>query len=302
MKMKAMKTEKRKKVAVFALEDNQCIWMKAGVVNFKLCENAFDCLNCAFDKAMNRAIEHKPEKRVSWREVRRIKPYSQKECRHMLSGRVQFRLCGNDYHCETCQFDQMLEENELQTPVGAPLIAKASGFKVADDYYYHRGHTWARVEHGGMIRIGFDDFTSKLLGPLTGINLPRLGSPVDQSDVGWSIRRQENTARFLSPMDGIVVARNHRVLDQPALAGKDPYGQGWLLVVEPRELKRNLKNLLFAEEATNWITAEAMKLENMVMSSYGTPLAATGGEIVDDIFGNVQGLKWDALVHEFLLT
>ena len=44
------------------------------------------------------------------------------------------------------------------------------------------------------------------------------------------------------------------------------------------------------------------KLDEMVMAVYGVPLAATGGGIVDDIFGNLPNIKWKDLVHEFLHT
>ncbi len=39
----------------FTASEDQCVWMKAKVVNFKLCNNAYDCGNCAFDKALSEA-------------------------------------------------------------------------------------------------------------------------------------------------------------------------------------------------------------------------------------------------------
>jgi len=74
------------------------------------------------------------------------------------------------------------------------------------------------------------------------------------------------------------------------------------MVVEPQGLKKNLKNLLFEREAALWLGAEVKRLEDLVMPAYGVPLAATGGEIVDDIYGALPNLKWEDLVHEFLLT
>jgi glycine cleavage system H lipoate-binding protein len=293
----------RQKVHVFSLEDGQCIWMKAGVVNFKLCDHAYDCLSCPFDKAMAQAVEKRPEKLASWREQYLQKPYSQKECRHMLTGRVQFRLCGNAYECHSCEFDQSLEQQQAEMasmPSASTRIV--SGFRVADGYYYHRGHSWARLEHGGLVRIGVDDFTQRLLGYLSEVRLPKLGAHVEQTEQGWSLRREDKIARMLAPMEGIVVARNHKALADPTVIKEDPHGDGWLLLVEPTHLKRNLTNLLFADEATAWLKSEADKLQSMVMADHPVPLAATGGEVVDDIYGSVKGLNWDDLVHDFLLT
>jgi glycine cleavage system H lipoate-binding protein len=148
-----------------------------------------------------------------------------------------------------------------------------------------------------------DDFALRLIGHPTDIRLPKLGSHVEQTEVGWSIKREEKTARMLSPVSGVILAANHKVMNQPDTAKRDPYNHGWLLVIEPRNLKVNLKNLLFEEEAEAWLSAESQRMETMVMGAYGLPLAATGGEIVEDIYGNVaEKIGWDELVREFLLT
>ena len=69
--MKTPGEQKVQGVRVFSLSENQCIWMKAGVVNFRICENAFDCTSCAFDKGISRNPLQKPTALVSWREVMR---------------------------------------------------------------------------------------------------------------------------------------------------------------------------------------------------------------------------------------
>jgi hypothetical protein len=55
--------EKRKDAHVFEIDEEECVWMKARVVNFKLCDHGHDCLNCPFDKAMHEAWEHGPDTR-----------------------------------------------------------------------------------------------------------------------------------------------------------------------------------------------------------------------------------------------
>ena len=111
------------------------------------------------------------------------------------------------------------------------------------------------------------------------------------------------SAEVLSPMSGIVMATNQEALSHPNLSQKDPYGKGWLVVIDPVSgLKKKTKSLLFEQSAVAWLNGEVKKLEDLVMNVYGVPLAATGGEIVDDIYGNLHDLKWEDLVHTFLLT
>jgi glycine cleavage system H lipoate-binding protein len=297
------KSSSRQKVRVFSITENQCIWMKAGIVNHKLCENAYDCTSCAFDKAMSRKVDQKPTALVSWQDIKRTKPYFARECRHMLTGRVQFKFCANNYECKVCEFDQLLDEEDLAAATSPVRVTKVSGFALADGYYYHEGHSWARIEHGGFVRLGIDDFAMRLLGSPTNIRLPKIGARLKRSENGWSIRREDRDAAVLSPVDGTVMATNQSALRQPNLSKKDPYGEGWLVVVDPQGgLRKQVKHLLFERTAVTWLNAEARKLEELVMSIYEVPLAATGGEIVDDIFGNLSQLKWEDLVHEFLRT
>jgi glycine cleavage system H lipoate-binding protein len=304
--MKTKIEQKSSGVRVLSMTDDQCVWMKAGVVNFKICENAFDCTTCAFDKAMTKKTVQKPTALVSWREVMRHKP--DKECRHMLTGRVQFKLCSHNYECKDCAYDQLLYDYDLllgekDQKAQIAQLNKVAGFTIADGYYYHEGHSWARIEYGGFVRLGVDDFAWKLLGGSTHISLPKIGSKLKQSETGWSIKREGNTAEVLAPMSGTVMTTNQEALRHPDLSKKDPYGKGWLVVLDPVSgLKKKTRSLLFEQKAVAWLNAEVKKLEDMVMHAYGVPLAATGGEIVDDIYGNLHDLKWEDLVHTFLLT
>ncbi|SMC23512.1 Glycine cleavage system H protein (lipoate-binding) [Desulfacinum hydrothermale DSM 13146] len=299
--MKEKVARKRQRIQVFGLEEEHpCVWMKAGVINFKLCDNAYDCLTCAFDKAMSRRLEAGDGRLESWRKPYLAKLYGQKECRHMLSTSVPFRFCGNAYDCATCEFDQMQEDRVLTGEIGRPAVRNVAGFYLADQTYYHRRHTWARLEHGGLVRLGVDDFAMRLLGYFNQVRLPRLGAHVEQNRPAWSLRREDKIALLVSPMDGVVVARNHEAMEAPDRAKRDPYGNGWLLVIQPTHLKRDLQELYSGDAAQNWLLAETHRLESLVAPDTDLPLAATGGEMIEDIYGNVPHLSWDRLVEEFL--
>lgn len=125
------------RMRVSSLQDNQCIWMKAGVVNYKICDNCFDCTSCDFDKAFSRKSGQRPTARVKWREVMN-QPHLQKKCRHMLTGSVLFKLCSHNYECKDCPYDQFLDEydqhpgaEDCSTP-SAPWVNP-----VGDRPFYH---------------------------------------------------------------------------------------------------------------------------------------------------------------------
>jgi hypothetical protein len=111
--------QKGQGIRILSMSADQCIWMKAGVVNFKTCENAFDCTSCTFDKAIGGKLSQKSTAPGRWREVMR-QPHLHKECRHMLTGRVIFKLCSHNYECKDCAYDQHLYEYDQIQGEGEP--------------------------------------------------------------------------------------------------------------------------------------------------------------------------------------
>ena len=129
--MKTRGEQRGQGMRVFPLNENQCVWMKTGVVNFKTCENAYDCTSCAFDKELSGKSAQRPNDRVSWKEVMR-QPQLHKECRHMLTGRVLFKLCSHNYDCKDCAYDQFLYEyDQLLGEEGLAAPAAAQVDKIA---------------------------------------------------------------------------------------------------------------------------------------------------------------------------
>jgi hypothetical protein len=102
-------------------------------------------------------------------------------------------------------------------------------------------------------------------------------------------------------MDGKVLAVNPKIGTTPEAANHDPYGDGWLMVIQPTNLRKNLKNLLYGEESLAWMDDESTRLATLLSEESGYRLAATGGEIVRDIFGSVPHANWNRLVSAFLV-
>lgn len=279
---------------------NPCLWMQAGVAKSKECNNYYDCTSCKYDLGMRKKVES--GKQLSWQAVMRRKPTLERVCRHSLTNRIANRACAYDYQCATCDFDQYFEDvwtTHTKTLPGS--IQQVKGFDVPTDYYFHNGHTWARIESGGNIRIGLDDFALKLLGKADALDLPLMGKELDQGKVGWGLKRKENLADILSPINGVIVEVNNRVRETPEMANREPYGAGWLFVVRNPNIKGAVKPLLTDTESVAWIGQEVETLEKMVEDAAG-PLAADGGFFQEDIFGNVQELGWNSLTKTFLKT
>ncbi|MBW2218686.1 MAG: glycine cleavage system protein H [Deltaproteobacteria bacterium] len=279
---------------------NPCLWMQAGIVGSKNCNNFYDCITCKYDLGMQKKVER--GKQVSWQDAMRRKPGLERICRHSLTNRVESRQCAYDYNCSKCDFDQCFEDFWTTKTKATPFdIQQVKGFAVPMGYYFHKGHTWAKIESGGYVRIGFDDFALKLLGEADSFDLPLMGKELHKDVIGWGLKKKKNTADILSPVDGVIVEVNSKMRQSPELANREPYSEGWLFMVRTPDIKKAAKKLIADTESLEWMSDEVGRLEGMIEEVAG-PLATDGGFLQQDIYGNLPDLGWNNLTKAFLGT
>lgn len=303
-----MKTKAKNKKGIrgFQVVEEECIWMKAGIVSLHTCNKLYDCFDCKFDKAMTKAMGGKRpmEMKSNWAAAFKEKyDGATRPCRHVVTGRIQQpKICTHNYECQDCAFDQMLDDIEISQAQSKPEYLDVSGFDFARDYYYHDGHTWVRMEHGGMARVGFDAFITKLFGKAEFIpESMNIGSHMEKGKAGWSIAQDNHTAKVLSPISGTVLSVNQRVRDDARIMHDDPYQEGWLFIIEPEAPLKSLRKLKYGDDGIRWMEKENSKLMKLMGPEYER-LAATGGEPVDDFYGANPDIGWDNLVKTFLKT
>jgi len=191
---------------------------------------------------------------------------------------------------------------EALTPPSRPQMAEVFGFQVpTKNYFLHRRHAWAVLEDSGKVRVGMDDFSQKILGPADELKLPEVGKVYYQDHVCMALLRQGHKASVVAPVDGTIEAVNPKVLQNPSLIHDDPYGEGWMFLVNPTNLKQNMENLFSGQANVAWIDQESHRLLNLMDTTVGATLPS-GGTVIDDVYGNYPKLGWRRLVGEFLLT
>jgi len=107
-----------------------------------------------------------------------------------------------------------------------------------DDIKYHREHAWVRVE-GKRATIGITDYAQQQLGDIVYVELPEIDTEVDGDSELSEIESTKATSPVVSPVSGTVVEVNEDLADTPEIINEDPYGNGWLAVLEmtdPTEL------------------------------------------------------------------
>jgi len=186
-----------------------------------------------------------------------------------------------------------------EAPPLAPSLV--GGFQVPEKLRFHPGHTWALSESPSLVRVGMDEFASKLTGKIDRIALPQRGQWIRQGQKIWTVHRDGAAVDMVSPIEGSVADINEAVVRDPELAHKDPYGEGWLVSVQSPDAKTNFRNLLGGALARWWTEESASRLQRRMPMALGA-LAQDGGVAVDNLAAHIPDKDWAVLAREFFLS
>ncbi|MGB5932659.1 MAG: glycine cleavage system protein GcvH [Anaerolineae bacterium] len=135
----------------------------------------------------------------------------------------------------------MMETEYLETRVDKFV------FRVKKGCYYTEEGLWVQVEND-LGRVGVSDFLQQRSGDVAFVNLPALGATLKQGQEMGSIETIKADVTISSPISGVVQETNRELEVKPELINEDPYGEGWLVLIEMGDFARDRKNLLTAEE------------------------------------------------------
>ena len=132
-----------------------------------------------------------------------------------------------------------------------------------DHYYWPHdtAHTWAKIEDG-KVRVGVDDFAQKQAGELKFIRLFPAGKEVKQGARFGTLETAKWVGPLLSPISGKIAQVNDAVLNKPPLVNEDPYGNGWMVVIEPSNLDDDLTRLVKGDQpaAVEWMKKDIREI------------------------------------------
>ncbi len=99
---------------------------------------------------------------------------------------------------------------------------------VPEDLLYSKEHEWVRLD-GHSATIGVTDYAQHALGDIVYVELPRVGTKIEQFGNVGVIESVKAVSDLFTPMSGEVVAINDGLENDPAAVNREPYGAGWLL-------------------------------------------------------------------------
>ncbi len=152
-------------------------------------------------------------------------------------------------HLVTPSISESLSKHEINVPAGIFLAPC---------------HSWISLERNGLLRLGLDDFTQKVLGKIDRLTLPTRGQRVKKGETLFSIHQGDRTIDFPSPVTGRVMSVHAELNSRIDYLRMKPYELGWICSIEPSDLSTELKALKIGAEAIDWYQKEIDKYQELV--------------------------------------
>jgi glycine cleavage system H protein len=99
------------------------------------------------------------------------------------------------------------------------------------DLRYHEEHEWIRID-GKQATMGISNFAQDALGDIVFIDMPKVGSTVAAGQQVGEVESTKTTSSIYTPVSGKIVKINTELKDHPEVVNADPYGKGWIAVIE----------------------------------------------------------------------
>ncbi len=113
--------------------------------------------------------------------------------------------------------------------------AGAAGAAYPDDLKYTAEHEWVRSGEGTTVRVGITDYAQEALGDIVYVSLPDVGQALEAGAAMGELESTKSVSDLFAPVSGTVTARNEALDSNPELCNSDPYGEGWIVELEPAD-------------------------------------------------------------------
>ncbi|MBF0538059.1 MAG: glycine cleavage system protein GcvH [Nitrospirae bacterium] len=124
-----------------------------------------------------------------------------------------------------------------------------------EELRYHKEHTWVSLS-GKKATIGITDYAQEQLGDIVYIDIPEIDAEVEANTEMSEIESTKATSSVISPISGTVLSVNEELEDAPEIINEDPYGKGWIAVIEISD-DSELEELMDVSDYEKYIEEEA---------------------------------------------
>ena len=130
-------------------------------------------------------------------------------------------------------------------------MAEIRGCNIPEDLYYLAGDklVWARFEDDGTVMVGVPDPGQAVAGKVVAVTPKKLGRKVKLGKSVGTLESGKWVGPVPAPVSGEIVAINEAIADSPGLVNDDPYGEGWIVKLQPTNLEEDKAQLVTGQAA-----------------------------------------------------
>jgi glycine cleavage system H protein len=119
--------------------------------------------------------------------------------------------------------------------------------RVHKEYHYTEDGLWVKIE-ASKVRVGVSDYLQRTGGDVAFVEVVKQGSTIERQAEFGTLETAKTTVSLPSPVSGTIEQVNGALSEKPELVNSDPYGEGWLVTLAPRNLEDDLKTLVNADQ------------------------------------------------------
>ncbi|MEM2093064.1 MAG: glycine cleavage system protein GcvH [Candidatus Bathyarchaeia archaeon] len=149
-----------------------------------------------------------------------------------------------------------LRLEELMRVEGISATKREQLLAIPEQLLYTPKHTWAQITPEGNIRVGISDYAQRHLKGIAQVITDNVGKEVNQMEPFGVAETWMFMFDLYAPVSGKIVKVNEKLKEKPQLINEDPYNEGWIVEIKPKNsitLEEELKKLLSSREYNKWV-------------------------------------------------
>jgi glycine cleavage system H protein len=136
------------------------------------------------------------------------------------------------------------------------MVKSKGGYEVPEDMYFTEDFAWARLD-GTKAWIGITDYAQKKFKKMVSVELEENGRTLKQNEAYGAAESEKSAWDLIAPLSGVIEDVNLKVVEDPSILNRDPYGDGWLILITTTNIEEEMGSLMNTEQAEKWYSIRA---------------------------------------------
>ncbi|HUL45029.1 MAG TPA: hypothetical protein VLY03_11815 [Bacteroidota bacterium] len=235
-----------------------------------------------------------------------IVPPEELRCVWMSAGVLSYQLCDREFDCDRCPVDAGIKKQQPrhQEKKAGPALRTAT---LADGLFYTKNHCWIRQVDDERIEVGIEPGLAAMFHLPKSVILPSPGAHLRSNETCSWIVLEGGALPFSSPVDGMVLEVNRRVVDNPVLLSHQHQDECWLFRLKVAPLTVRSGGFWNKERATQEYASDLGELKELLARATRTSRSesgktlADGGELLQTVLDKLGSREYFFVLRNFIV-